>query len=93
MQFLSVKDNGPGLSPEALTRATQAFYRAPGVRVAGSGLDLSVVEQIAKVSGGHLQLKHNLLQGLEVQRWLRLESPVMTSNWYDELQRSERRDR
>ena len=77
---LSVTDTGPGLSPEALTRATQAFYRAPGVRVAGSGLGLSVVEQIAKVHHGHLQLKHNLPQGLEVELWLRLESPGMTSN-------------
>lgn len=70
---LSVKDDGPGLSPEALTRATQAFYRAPNVRVAGSGLGLSVVEQIAKVHHGHLQLKHNLPQGLEVQLWLPLD--------------------
>jgi signal transduction histidine kinase len=71
---LSVKDRGLGLSPEALTRATQAFYRAPGVRVAGSGLGLSVVEQIARVHRGHLQLKHNLPQGLEVQVWLPLEA-------------------
>jgi signal transduction histidine kinase len=67
---LSVKDNGLGLSPEALARATQPFYRATGVQVAGSGLGLSVVEQIAKVHRGHLQLKHNLPQGLEVQIWL-----------------------
>ena len=71
---LSVKDNGFGLSAEALARATQAFYRAPGVRVAGSGLGLSVVEQIAKVHRGHLQLGHNLPQGLEVQLWLPFRS-------------------
>jgi signal transduction histidine kinase len=70
---LSVKDNGPGLSAEALARATQAFYRAPNVRVAGSGLGLSVVEQVAKVHHGRLQLKHNLPQGLEVQLWLPLD--------------------
>ena len=72
---LSVQDGGLGLSTEALTRATQAFYRAPGVRVAGSGLGLSVVEQIARVHGGHLELKNNAPQGLEVQMWLPLESP------------------
>jgi signal transduction histidine kinase len=70
---LSVKDDGPGLSAETLARATQAFYRAPNVRVAGSGLGLSVVEQIAKVHHGHLQLKHNLPRGLEVQLWLPLD--------------------
>ena len=67
---LSVKDQGLGLPPEALARATQAFYRAPGVRIAGSGLGLSVVEQIARVHCGYLELKHNSPQGLEVQLWL-----------------------
>ncbi len=71
---LSVQDCGLGLSEEALTRATQAFYRAPGVRVAGSGLGLSVVEQIARVHGGHLELKNKVPHGLEVQVWLPLES-------------------
>jgi signal transduction histidine kinase len=71
---ISVKDQGLGLSADQLSRATQAFYRAPGVRVAGSGLGLSVVEQIAKVHFGHLELKSNTPQGLEVQIWLPLDS-------------------
>jgi len=71
---LSVQDCGLGLSPEVLALATQAFYRAPGVRVAGSGLGLSVVEQIARVHSGHLELKNNAPHGLEVQVWFPLES-------------------
>ncbi len=71
---LGVKDQGLGLPKDSLARATQAFYRAPGVRVAGSGLGLSVVEQIAKVHFGHLELKNNLPQGLEVSIWLPLGS-------------------
>ena len=70
---LSIKDQGLGLPADALARATQAFYRAPGVRVAGSGLGLSVVEQITKVHFGHLELKNNIPQGLEVQIWLPLD--------------------
>lgn len=73
---LSVQDGGPGLSAEALARATQPFYRAPGVRVAGSGLGLSVVEQIARVHGGRLNLQNRSPQGLEVQLWLLLKKPV-----------------
>jgi signal transduction histidine kinase len=46
----------------------------PFTRHAGCGLGLSVVEQTAKVHGGHLHLKHNLLRGLEVQLWLPLDS-------------------
>jgi signal transduction histidine kinase len=71
---LSVQDQGLGLSAEVLARATQAFYRAPGVRVAGSGLGLSVVDQIVRVHLGHLELKSNTPQGLEVQIWLPLDS-------------------
>jgi signal transduction histidine kinase len=73
---LVVKDCGLGLAAEVLARATQAFYRAPGVRVTGSGLGLSVVEQIARVHGGHLELKNNTPQGLEVQIWLPIDSQV-----------------
>ena len=76
---LSVRDQGSGLSTEALTRATQAFYRAPGVRVAGSGLGLSVVEQIAKVHQGHLELRNNTPHGLEVQIWLPLDSAMVVT--------------
>ncbi len=70
---LSVRDGGPGLSAEALTRVLQPFCRAPGVQVAGSSLGLSVVEQIAKAHGGRLDLRNRLPQGLEVQLWLLLE--------------------
>ncbi len=69
---LAVRDTGAGLTQEAMARATQAFYRVPHTRVAGSGLGLSVVEQIARVHGGHLELKNNLPHGLEVQIWLPL---------------------
>ncbi len=70
--LLCVRDEGKGLPEQAMARATQAFYRAPNTRVAGSGLGLSVVEQIVRVHNGHLELKNNLPTGLEVQIWLPL---------------------
>ena len=70
---LSVRDHGLGLPADALLKATQAFYRAPGVRVAGSGLGLSVVNQIALVHRGHLELVNSVPQGLEVRLWLPME--------------------
>ena len=66
---LSVADTGPGMSPEALARATEAFYRAPGTRTPGSGLGLTVVAQVAEVHGGRLELK-NPPQGLRAEMWL-----------------------
>ncbi|MBF6594627.1 MAG: HAMP domain-containing histidine kinase [Thermaceae bacterium] len=69
--ILSVRDNGPGMSPEALMRATEAFYRAPGTRVSGSGLGLSVVAQVAQVHGGWLELKSDK-PGLQASLWVKI---------------------
>ncbi|WLI75766.1 quorum sensing histidine kinase QseC [Kosakonia sp. H02] len=43
----SVRDNGPGVSSEALTRIGERFYRPPGQTETGSGLGLSIVQRIA----------------------------------------------
>ena len=43
----SVRDNGPGISPEALDRIGERFYRPPGQDETGSGLGLSIVQRIA----------------------------------------------
>ncbi|WP_034341616.1 sensor histidine kinase [Deinococcus misasensis] len=68
---LQVKDSGPGLSDEALSRATETFYRAPGTRTPGSGLGLSVVAQVAAVHEGEVKLFRNEPQGLVVEVWLK----------------------
>lgn len=43
----TVRDNGPGISPEALARIGERFYRPPGQDAPGSGLGLSIVRRIA----------------------------------------------
>jgi len=74
---LSVSDLGPGMPPEALQRASEAFYRAPGTRVPGSGLGLNVVERVAQAHGGKLELLPNQPQGLVARLWVRLpEAPA-----------------
>ncbi len=42
-----VRDNGPGIAPDALTRIGERFYRPPGQDQTGSGLGLSIVKRIA----------------------------------------------
>lgn len=69
---LGVQDTGPGMSREVMERAAEAFYRAPGTRVPGSGLGLSVVAQIAEVHGGRLVLEHNASSGVRANLWLAL---------------------
>lgn len=48
---LAVRDNGPGVSEEALPRLGQRFYRPPGQEKSGSGLGLSIVSRIARLHG------------------------------------------
>ncbi|MGU3414569.1 quorum sensing histidine kinase QseC [Enterobacteriaceae bacterium C23F] len=43
----TVRDNGPGISAEALARIGERFYRPPGQDEPGSGLGLSIVQRIA----------------------------------------------
>ncbi|MGY5955382.1 quorum sensing histidine kinase QseC [Kosakonia sp. BK9b] len=45
----SVRDNGPGISDEALARVGERFYRPPGQTETGSGLGLSIVQRIARL--------------------------------------------
>jgi signal transduction histidine kinase len=61
---LSVSDTGCGLTPEALERAREAFYRAPGTKSQGSGLGLAVVDRIARAHGGTFKLENNDPHGL-----------------------------
>ena len=61
---LSVTDTGRGLTSEALERAREAFYRAPGTKSQGSGLGLAVVERIARAHGGTFRLENNTPHGL-----------------------------
>ncbi|WP_139540480.1 quorum sensing histidine kinase QseC [Klebsiella spallanzanii] len=44
-----VRDNGPGISTEALARIGERFYRPPGQEQPGSGLGLSIVKRIASL--------------------------------------------
>jgi two-component system sensor histidine kinase KdpD len=51
---LSVADNGPGISPEALPQLFGKFYRAPGAPAGGSGLGLSIVKGFVEAHGGRV---------------------------------------
>jgi two-component system, OmpR family, sensor kinase len=63
---LSVTDTGTGIKPTALSRAPEAFYRAPGTKAYGSGLGLAVVDSIMKAHGGQLLLENIVPHGLKV---------------------------
>lgn len=48
---LSVEDDGCGIEPEDRPHIFDAFYRAAGVEVNGSGLGLQIVREIAQAHG------------------------------------------
>ncbi len=55
--ILTIEDNGIGIAPEERDAVFQRFYRILGNSVAGSGLGLSIVQQIATSHGAHVSLE------------------------------------
>jgi len=60
---LSVKDDGPGVTPAERAKLTQRFYRVPGSAAEGSGLGLAIVSRTAECYGGKLVLEKGLNDG------------------------------
>lgn len=57
---VSVRDNGPGVSPAERGRLTERFFRVLGTGESGSGLGLSIVARIASLHGASLHFDHGL---------------------------------
>jgi two-component system sensor histidine kinase QseC len=63
---VAVQDNGPGVSPEALRRLGDRFYRPPGQDQPGSGLGLSIVRRIAQLHQLTVSIRNRDEGGLRV---------------------------
>lgn len=66
--WLSVKDNGQGIPPQDLPRIFERFYRVEksrNSREGGSGLGLSIVEQMVTRMGGRIWAKSKEGRGSE----------------------------
>jgi two-component system phosphate regulon sensor histidine kinase PhoR len=63
---LWVKDDGPGIPPEACDRIFERFYRVDRARsreTGGTGLGLSIVKHIVQAHGGEVWVKSELGSG------------------------------
>lgn len=68
-----VEDHGIGMTAEQLARVTERFYRADASgHVLGTGLGMSIVENIVSLLGGRLELRSELGSGTAVCVWLPL---------------------
>ncbi len=63
---ISVKDEGPGISQEILTRVFEEFYQAEDIytrHVGGVGLGLCLCKKLVEIMGGRIWVKSRLGQG------------------------------
>jgi two-component system phosphate regulon sensor histidine kinase PhoR len=63
---VSVRDNGPGVPPDAIERVFERFYRVDKARSreqGGTGLGLSIVKHIVQSHGGEVWAKSAVGQG------------------------------
>jgi len=49
-----VRDDGPGIPEEHLSRVFDRFFRIPGDRASGAGLGLSIAREIVEAHGGEI---------------------------------------
>ena len=67
-QFLSVRDNGPGIPREEIPKVMQAFGQgslAHQTAEGGTGLGLPIVKNLIELHGGSFDLKSELRKGTE----------------------------
>ncbi len=63
---LEVRDTGPGIAREHLSRLTERFYRVDGSRsrdTGGTGLGLSIVKHVAQRHGGEIDIQSEIGKG------------------------------
>ena len=59
----SVRDEGPGISPESAARVFDRFYREPGQSKAGAGLGLAIAREIVVAHGGSIACTSGIGRG------------------------------
>lgn len=71
---LTIRDTGPGLTPEEMPRVFDRFYRgsaASHYTVPGTGLNLAIAQAIMTKLGGQITVESKLNEGAAFTLWLR----------------------
>ena len=72
---LTVSDRGPGISPDAIKRIFDKFYRAPGAMTGGTGLGLSIVRGFVEAQGGRVAVENRPESGAAFTLFLPITEP------------------
>jgi signal transduction histidine kinase len=75
---ISVKDRGPGIPADEIPRVTERYYRASN-SVYGTGIGLSLVDEIMRSHGGTVRIESELGHGTTVFLTLPLHKSVQPS--------------
>ena len=72
---ITVKDEGPGISPEHIEHLFKRFYRVPGKTgsIRGTGLGLFICRQIIQAHGGEITVESELGKGTAFHIYLPYE--------------------
>lgn len=62
---ISVRDTGPGVSPDDVPRLFERYYQAPRLLRSGSGLGLFIAKGIVEAHGGEIGVHSELGKGAE----------------------------
>lgn len=73
--LLRVSDRGPGIPAEDLPRIFDRFYRGTGARGSGSGIGLTVVQELVRAHGGDVSVSNRAGQGASFE----VKLPALTS--------------
>ncbi|MDB9926469.1 ATP-binding protein [Hyphomicrobiales bacterium] len=76
---ITIEDNGPGIAKKDYEKALRPFQRLDSSRnqnIAGSGLGLSISQEIMNSIGGNIKLSKSKLGGLKVIMTLPLKSNI-----------------
>jgi signal transduction histidine kinase len=76
---IRVTDHGIGMTQEQLARVCERFYRADASgNIPGTGLGMSIVQEIMDVHGGELEIQSQAGVGTVVTLWLAAANPEVS---------------
>lgn len=84
---ITLRDTGPGISPEYLDRLFQRFYRVPGksASVQGTGLGLYICHQLMKAHNGDINVESTVGKGTTFHIYLPLQQVFTESSRKQEV--------